>query len=108
MTGDANRGDAVADRWSDEFNKNRRETDIALTRLEVRAELRSVSEEDEDTGVVHRVAEERVAARTGSEPPKGAKGIVAVLNAVKTPAQAIVALAIVVALVVLVLHGWKP
>ncbi len=107
MTGDSKRGDAVADKWRETFQRNRRETDVTLTRLEVRAEQRSADFE-EDSAVIHMEADKRVASRAGSEPPKGAKGIVAVLNAVKTPAQAIVALAIVVALVVLILHGWKP
>lgn len=107
MTGETKPGDAVADKWRETFEKNRRETDLALTRLEVRAEQRSADFE-EDSAVIHMEAEQRVAARTGSDPPKAAKGIVHVLNAVKTPAQAIVALAIVVAIVVLILHGWKP
>lgn len=107
MTGDKERGDAVADKWRDTFEKNRRESDIALTRLEVRAEQRSEHGEEEDTGVIHLRAQERVAARVGSDPPKAAKGIVAVLNAVKTPAQALALVAILIALVVLILHGWK-
>ena len=109
MTGDKARGDAVADRWRETFEKNRRESDLAVTRLEVRAEQRSAPDIEEDTGVIHREALARQAkAERGSDPPKAAKGMVAVLKAVQTPAQALVALAIVAAIVVLILHGWKP
>lgn len=107
MTGDSKPGDAVADKWRDVFERNRKERELAVARLEIRAEQRSAPDMEEDTGVIHREALARQ-ARPPSDPPKAAKGVVAVLNAVKTPAQAIVALAILVALVVLVLHGWKP
>lgn len=108
MTGDTKPGDALADRARDDFDKNRRERELAIERLKIRAEMRSEHGEEEDTGVIHLRAEERLAAPPSSDPPKAAKGIVAVLSAVKTPAQALVALAIVAAIVVLILHGWKP
>lgn len=109
MTGDKHRGDAVADKWRETFERNRRETDLSLTRLEVRAEQRSAPDIKEDTGVIHREALERHAKREArSDPPKIARGIVHILNAIKTPAQ-VLALAILVgALVGLILHGWKP
>jgi hypothetical protein len=107
MTGDTKPGDALADQTRDEFDRNRRERELTIERLRIRAEMRSSHEEDEDTGVIHQRAAERVAV-TKSDPPKAAKGIAHVLGAVRTPAQALVALAIVAAIVVLILHGWKP
>lgn len=107
MTGDSKPGDALADKARDEFDRNRRERELAIERLKIRAEMRSENWE-EDTGVIHKQAEERVAKPPSEPPPKAARGIVHVLKAVQTPAQALVALAIVVALVVLILHGWKP
>jgi hypothetical protein len=108
VTGDTKPGDALADKVRDEFDRNRKERERSIERLKIRAEMRSEHGEEEDTGVIHLRAEERLAARADSDPPKAAKGVVAVLNAVKTPVQAIVALAIIVAIVVLILHGWKP
>jgi hypothetical protein len=107
MTGDTKPGDALADRTRDEFDSNRRERELSIERLRIRAEMRSAHDEEEDTAVIHRRAEERVAPPK-SDPPKAAKGIAHVLGAVRTPAQALVALAIVVGIVVLILHGWKP
>lgn len=69
MTGDSKPGDAVADKWRDTFEKNRKESDLPLTRLEIRAEQRS-SNELEDTGVIHLKAEERMALKAlDSDPP---------------------------------------
>lgn len=106
MTGDTKPGDALADRARDEFDKNRKARELAVERLKIRAEMRSEHGEEEDTGVIHLRADERVAK--GSDPPKIARGIVHILDAIKTPAQ-VLALAILVgALVGLILHGWKP
>lgn len=108
MTGDTKPGDAVADKWSDTFNKNRRETDLALTRLEVRAEQRSENFE-EDTGVIHMTADQRVAERAKSDPPpENVSPLVIVFTvAKKFPAwgAVIVALAAIAAYVVLKLRG---
>jgi hypothetical protein len=83
MTGDTKRGDAVADRWRDTFDKNRRETDLALTRLEVRAEQRSADFE-EDSVVIHKEAAERVAQRDDSLPERAAGGVRTVLDGVNS------------------------
>ena len=109
MIGETKPGDAVADRWRETFEKNRRETDLSLTRLEVRAEMRSAPDLEEDTGVIHKEALERHAKRAPhSDPPKIAKGIVHILDAIKTPAQVLALAILVSALVGLILHGWKP
>ena len=80
MTGDSKPGDAIADRARDEFDANRRERELALERLRIRAEMRS-EHEVEDTGVIHLRAEQRVAEREGSIPAP-ARGIRVVLTAV--------------------------
>lgn len=103
MTGDSKHGDAVADKWRETFEKNRRETDLSLTRLEVRAEQRSAPDIEEDTGVIHREALERQARREPkSEPPSGhAQQGIALVRSVKGWPQAVVAVALlaVVALI---------
>lgn len=109
MTGDSKPGDAVADQWRDKFEKNRRETDLSLTRLEVRAEQRSAPDIEENTGVIHVEAAKRVAARGADSdpPPSKPTPLVIVLTIVrKFPAwgAVIVALAAIAAYVVLQLR----
>lgn len=106
MTGDKDRGNAVADKWRETFEKHRRDSDLSLTRLDVRAEQQSANFE-EDSVIIQTEAGRRVDARMGSDPPKVAKGIVYVLNAVKTPAQVVALAILVAALAGLVLSGWK-
>lgn len=75
MTGGGKPGDAKADRARDEFTRNQRERERSIERLRVRAEMRSEHEE-EDTGVVHLRAEERLALREAahsSAPPSAHK-----------------------------------
>lgn len=66
---DDKRGDAVADQWRERFSKGRRDTDLALTELDVRAELKSQNFE-EDSAVISREALERQ-QKKDSEPPNG-------------------------------------
>lgn len=102
-------GEASADKWREVFEKNRKETDVSLTRLDIRAEQKS-SGELEDTGVIHLKAEERLALQrmVETEPPVSkASPYVIVLTVVrKFPAwgAVIVALAAIAAYVVLKLH----
>ncbi len=110
MTGDKERGDAAADKWRDTFEKNRRESDLSLTRLEIRAEQRSEHGEEEDTGVIHLRAQERVAARKSDSdaPPSKVSPLVIVLTVVrKFPAwgSVLVALAAIAALTYLYATG---
>lgn len=67
MSSDDKRGDAVADAQRERFAKGRRESDLALTELEVRAEMKSMGE-DETTDVIQREALERQ-KKKGSDPP---------------------------------------
>lgn len=79
MTSDEKRGDAVADQWRERFSKGRRETDLALTELDVRAEQKSMNLE-EDSAVIHREALERQ-NRKDSEPPAKA-GVLVIVQTV--------------------------
>jgi Mrp family chromosome partitioning ATPase len=95
MTGDVKPGDALADRARDEFDKNRRERELAIERLRIRAEMRSEHGEEEDTGVIHLRAQERVAARVKSDPPSDrGKQAIALVSAVRGWPQAVVAVAL--------------
>lgn len=103
MTGDGKPGDASADRWREEFEKRRKESDLALTRLEVRADMKSAGEE-ELSDVIDRETLERQRAKAAveSEPPSKASPTVIVLTMVrKFPAwgAVIVALAAIAAYV---------
>jgi hypothetical protein len=90
-------GDALADKARDEFDRNRRERELAIARLEIRAEQRSAPDIEEDTGVIHREALERQARREPrTDPPSGhAQQGVALVRSVKTWQQTIVALALI-------------
>jgi hypothetical protein len=101
MTGDSKPGDAVADKWSEEFEKNRKDTDLALTRLEVRADLKS-SGEEELSDVIDQETLARQAAK--SDTPASANPMIVVLTIAKKfpPMGAvIVALALIAAYVLL-------
>ena len=68
MNGEKKHGDAAADKWREDFERRRKEADLALTRLEVRADMQSFGEE-EDTGVIDQRTLERQQKREGSDPP---------------------------------------
>ncbi len=102
MSGESKPGEASADKWRDEFEKNRKETDTSLTRLEVRAEMQSAGEE-ELSDVIDQETLQRQRTKE-SEPPSKASPMVIVLTvAKKFPAwgAVIVALAGIAAYVVL-------
>lgn len=69
MTGDSKPGDALADKARDEFDKNRRERELAIERLRIRSEMRSENFE-EDSQVIHLQAAQNIAQRENSELPK--------------------------------------
>lgn len=112
MTGDTKPGDALADKARDEFDRNRKERERPIERLKIRAEMRSEHGEEEDTGVIHLRAEQRLAERADSEPPAARVSLLVIAFTVvkKFPAwgAVIVAVAAIVAYVVLALNGWKP
>jgi hypothetical protein len=104
MTGESKPGDAVADKARDEFDKNRRERELAIERLRIRAEMRSENFE-EDSKVIHAEADRRVSEREGSEPPPSkVSPLVIVLTVVRKFPQwgaVLVALAAIAAYVAL-------
>lgn len=110
MTGDSKPGDALADKARDEFDKNRRDRELAIERLKIRAEMRSENWE-EDTGVIHQQAEQRLAARAKPDsdaPPSKVSAYVIVWTVVrKFPAwgSVLVALAAIAALTFLYATG---
>ena len=102
-------GEALGDRVRDEFDKNRRERELSVARLEIRAEQRSAPDVEENTGVIHREAlalqsRREVERRQGSDPPSGhAKEGIALVRSVRSWPQAVVAVAF---LVVVALALW--
>ena len=103
MTGDKERGDAVADKWRDRFEKAQRETDNALTRLDVRADMKSIGEDEISEVIDQRVLEAQ--RRKESDPPSGKVSPLVIIFTVvrKFPAwgAVIVALAAIAAYVYL-------
>ena len=111
--GEEKPGDALADRFREQFAKDRREEDIALIRLEVRAEKRSHGD-DEISEVIHQEALERRAKKESEPPLSKASYLMIVLTVVKKfPAwgsvvvATVVALALITAYVILTLRGVK-
>jgi len=108
MSGSGKPGESLADKWRETFEKNRKESDLSLTRLEVRAEMKSAGE-DELSDVIDRETLERQKVKEAieSSPPSKASPYVIVLTVVrKFPAwgAVIVALAAIAAYVALKLH----
>jgi hypothetical protein len=93
-----------SNKWRKAFAQNSAAADLAITKLEVRAEKRSMDEE-EVSAVIEQEALER--QRRTASIPAHARGAVAFLGAVKTPYQAIVALALIALVAFLVLKGFK-
>lgn len=108
MTGDTKPGDALADQARDEFEKNRKERELAILRLEFRAQMRSDPDEEEDTGVIHQRALE-AQRRQESEPPSGKVRVAtAVLKLLPEGwGRVIVVLAGIAALTFLAARGFK-
>jgi len=66
--GETKHGDASADKWRERFEKLRREDDRGNDRLEVRAEMKSMGE-DEVSAVIDQRALEKQQQREKSDPP---------------------------------------
>ena len=71
---------ARADRLREQFEANYRSRQLANERLRIRAELKSVGDDEPDTGVVHAEALKRT---TSSEPPSKASPLVVVYTVAK-------------------------
>lgn len=108
MTGETKPGDALADRARDEFDKNRRERELAIERLRIRSEMRSENWE-EDTGVIHKQADERMQQRDEAPTKAGIlSAALAFANGFPAWGKVIVALAAIAAYVVLKLAKVVP
>lgn len=77
MTGTPKHGDAVADVAREKFEENDRSLDNAITRLEVRAEMRSQDEDEISTVIDQRTLE--VQRKKSSVPPPSGYGQQAIL-----------------------------
>ncbi len=110
MTGDQKRGDAVADKWRDTFDKNRRETDLELMKLQIRADMRSNPDEEEDSAVIDQRALE--AQRKKESEPPGSPGVLHIVftGVRKLPpwGAVLVAVVAIAAYTVLALRGVLP
>ncbi len=67
MTGESKPGIASADKWRERFEHNRKKSESALTRLEVRAEMKSAGEEEISAVIDERTLEAQ--RRKSSAPP---------------------------------------
>lgn len=104
---DDKRGDAVADQQREKFLKARRETDLALTELDIRADRRS-QDFEEDSAVILQEALERQRKKE-SDPPSGkAKAAGYILKLLPEGyGRVIVVLAVIAAVTYLVGKGVK-
>jgi hypothetical protein len=67
MTGGNKPGDASADKWRERFEHNRQKSESALTRLEVRADMKSKGEDEISSVIDERTLEAQ--RRKMSDPP---------------------------------------
>lgn len=65
--GEQKPGDALADKWREQFDRDEREEELALTRLDVRADMKSMGEEEISSVIDQRALEAR--RKKDSEPP---------------------------------------
>lgn len=97
MTGETKPGEASADKWRDEFEKNRKESDVSLTRLEVRAEMKSIGEDEISSVIDQRTLE--VQRKKESDPPDKVSALFIALTVVKKfPPMGAVIVAVVLGL----------
>lgn len=76
--GEAKPGEALADKWREQFEKDRREEELALTRLEVRADMKSMGEDEISEVIDQRTLERH---KKDSEPPAKA-GVLVIVQTV--------------------------
>jgi len=97
MTGDSKRGDAVADKWRETFERNRKETDGPITRLEVRADMKS-SGEEELSDIIDQETLKRQAAKDSDPPTKANLYVIGLTIVKKFPPMGAVIVAVVLGL----------
>lgn len=99
MTGNDKPGNALADKWREKFEHNRKETDLPLTRLEVRADMKSCGEEELSDVIDRETLERQKVKAIESEPPSKANLYVIGLTIVKKfPPMGAVIVAVVLGL----------
>jgi hypothetical protein len=82
VTGGEKPGDAKADQWRERFEKGRKESDLALERLKIRAEMRSANWE-EDSSVIHMQAAANMKAKESEAPSSKTNVFIIIGTAVK-------------------------
>ncbi len=93
--GETKPGNASADRWRELFEQRRKEADAAVTRLEVRADMKSFGEEEISEVIEQRSLEAQ--RKKESEPPSGvAKGFFGIAKGMKSDWAKVASLAILV------------
>ena len=105
MTGDSKPGNASADKWRERFEHGRQKSEASLTRLEVRAEMKSHGEEEISAVIDERTLEAQ--RRKASEAPGKEKlwaiPVVIVRRASPTALGWLTALALILAAIVYIL-----
>jgi hypothetical protein len=67
--GETKPGEALADKWRERFEHDARQEELALTRLDVRADMKSMGEDEISSVIDQRALEAQ--RQKGSEPPSG-------------------------------------
>lgn len=106
MTGGDKPGDASADKWRERFEHHRKESDAALTRLEVRAEMKSAGEEEISAVIDERTleAQRRKASDAPGKEKLWAIPVVIVRRVSPTALAWLAALALVLGTIVYILN----
>ncbi|HEX6826574.1 MAG TPA: hypothetical protein VF077_09700 [Nitrospiraceae bacterium] len=107
MAGSGKPGDALGDRARDTFNKNDKILDRAITKLEVRAEMRSAGEEELSGIIEERTLKEVQRKEASTRPPTGySKDAIWFIRSVRGWPQAIVGLGLLAFLAFLAWLKW--
>jgi hypothetical protein len=93
VTSEDKPGNALEDKWREAFEKNRKESDLSLTRLEVRSEMKSAGEE-ELSDVIDREALERQKSNESNPPSKASPAVIVLTVVRKFPAWGAVIVAL--------------
>ena len=95
-------GDALGDKWRETFERNRKERETRVTRTEVRADMKSLGEEEVSAVIDQRTLE--AARQKESEPPSKVTPLIIIWGITRkftAIGAAIVAVALIVAYTVL-------
>lgn len=97
-------GDAAAEKWAERFEKLRREEELSLTRLDVRADMKSFGEEEISEVIDQRVLEAQ--RKKESDPPSSKASPLVIVHTVVKRLKGWPLVAVVIAGILAVLRWY--